>query len=213
MEGRPAGEMVRLQSNKTSSLLDMREWGERRSQGRLSVSTWGNWMDGEELGRGRAEASCTGHWLCCGFWFLNRPWFELPLHYNSACFLNCKMETTDLFVCIWIERSVWDPLGAIVLSIITTQKGFREEADDKWMKQSGKASGNELWLGQRGKTALWQTIWSQEEARHGWAVCHVLLSRWVIGRGRSGCPGRSGLDCGSKMTSLSVGSLYLPEAF
>lgn len=97
------------------------------------------------------------HWLCLWGLVSHRPRFESSLHYNSACSPNCKMKTTDLFLCILIECSVWNPLSAIVLSIITTQKGFREEADDKWMKQAGKASGNELWLGQRGKTALWQT--------------------------------------------------------
>lgn len=55
-------------------------------------------------GRGKAERSKlhrSSNTLVM-LWVLvsHRPRFESPLHCDSACSLNCKMETTDLFVCI-----------------------------------------------------------------------------------------------------------------
>lgn len=67
--------------------------------------------------------------------------------YNlNLSFLNCKLEVTQLTSCLHMyelnAQCLVSSRHAIMLATIASQKGFREQALEKWVKTSGK----ELWL-------------------------------------------------------------------
>jgi hypothetical protein len=93
-----------------------------------------------------------------------------------------------------------------MISIITIQKEFGQEAQYKWGKSVGKASGNELWLGQRRKIQHYSRP-AEARRRPGRAELrpHVAkqMSHWRL-QVRLPRPQQAGLCY--MMTSLSVGS-------